>query len=434
MKHAPLSPVPAAPCRARSAALLLGVMLLLTQPQEAPAWTETTDAAPARVERVDGALRLQRADGGRQDFDGQRLERRAPLHEGDRLRSGADARADLAFGSDRLRLDENTVLTVRRLDERRIEIELEQGSIALLLGGREQALRWRIETAAAMHRPQGPGKFRIDAPVSSRWLDGAAATAWRSPMHLESASDSLLLQPGQRAEPGRQGWQIGLPVADRFARWAMADGTESVDREPRNAARAIVSGPVVLPDDLEGADQLERNGRWEHSPDWGWVWVPRASLSWEPFRQGSWRRGDGGWLWLDDAPWGVATYRHGRWLRWDGRWAWMPGPAVRHVEPVAPLYEAPPRVIVRPSTPPVRRIEPMPAPAVIVPPRVVVQPATPPVIIETRPAAPVAPPVTGVRPAPPRPDRRAHEAPQPIPTPATPADPAEDLRRSRRAL
>ena len=129
---------------------------------------------------------------------------------------------------------------------------------------------------------------------------------------------------------------------------------------------------MELPDDIDGADTLDRHGRWEHASDWGWVWVPRASVGWAPYRQGRWRRGADGWLWIDSAPWGVATFRHGRWVRWDSHWAWLPGPALRHVEPVAPVWEAPP-------------------------PRVIVQPA--PVIIETRPARPTYPD-TPVRPAP----------------------------------
>lgn len=322
--------------RSVPAALVLGAALLLAPP--AMAGRGDADSPVARVLRVDGTLRLQRGADGDLGTDELRAERRSPVREGDRLRSAAGSRTEIAFGSDRLRLDENSVLSVRRLSAGRIELRLEQGRLALLLEGDDDPLRWRIETAAAMHRPQGPGLFRIDAPESARWLDGAAATAWRSPMHLESADDSLLLQPGRRAEPdGRRGWQTRLPEADRFARWAMDDSRERWNDPDHDAPRTSLRprAPVELPDDLDGADTLDRHGRWEHASDWGWVWVPRASLGWAPYRQGRWRRGADGWLWIDSAPWGVATFRHGRWVRWDSHWAWLPGPALRHVEPVA---------------------------------------------------------------------------------------------------
>ena len=222
--------------RSVPAALVLGAALLLAPP--AMAGRGDADSPVARVLRVDGTLRLQRSADGDLGTDELRAERRSPVREGDRLRSAAGSRTEIAFGSDRLRLDENSVLSVRRLSAGRIELRLEQGRLALLLEGDDDPLRWRIETAAAMHRPQGPGLFRIDAPESARWLDGAAATAWRSPMHLESADDSLLLQPGRRAEPdGRRGWQTRLPEADRFARWAMDDSRERWNDPDHDAPR-----------------------------------------------------------------------------------------------------------------------------------------------------------------------------------------------------
>ena len=257
--------------RSVPAALVLGAALLLAPP--AMAGRGDADSPVARVLRVDGTLRLQRSADGDLGTDELRAERRSPVREGDRLRSAAGSRTEIAFGSDRLRLDENSVLSVRRLSAGRIELRLEQGRLALLLEGDDDPLRWRIETAAAMHRPQGPGLFRIDAPESARWLDGAAATAWRSPMHLESADDSLLLQPGRRAEPdGRRGWQTRLPEADRFARWAMDDSRERWNDPDHDAPRTSLRprAPVELPDDIDGVDTLDRHGRWEHASDWGW--------------------------------------------------------------------------------------------------------------------------------------------------------------------
>jgi hypothetical protein len=385
----------------------------------------------ARVTGTRGDVRLLR-DGEAIDSGDSRGLRARSVDAGDRLQTGWNARAEIAVGPDRLRLDEDTALLVRRLDTRRIAITLERGRVALLVRHDDNARLWQIDTAAGSHRPLGAGLFRIDAPPPRQAPAGASATAWRQALRIEVDAGTLTLPPGRRIELDRFGeWQTGLPASDEFARWAMTDARDDDGPALRVApvAPAIPAAPVELPPDLVDADSLARHGRWELSAEWGWLWLPTIRVDWAPFRHGRWvRLGSGGWMWLDEAPWGRTTYQHGRWIAWNDRWGWLPGPAVQYAEPVAPRWEMPmppPRVI---RTPPPMVIETPPAP----PPRRWSPPAEP------RWQAP--PP-----PAPRPPDRRYHEpAPWTTPTPAPapgpaqpaprPADPREEPRRPQRNL
>ena len=74
-------------------------------------------------------------------------------------------------------------------------------------------------------------------------------------------------------------------------------------------------------------DDLAPYGDWIHSPDYGWVWRPRAVPSgWRPYTDGRWVWTDDGWTWLSDWDWGWAPFHYGRWYYDDGYdWVWVPG-------------------------------------------------------------------------------------------------------------
>ncbi len=71
--------------------------------------------------------------------------------------------------------------------------------------------------------------------------------------------------------------------------------------------------------------QLSGHGRWVYEHDVGRVWVPRVTMSWQPYMQGHWAWSDWGWMWVSYEPW-HATYHYGRWLWTDYHgWVWVPG-------------------------------------------------------------------------------------------------------------
>lgn len=375
----------------------------------------------ARVTRSQGDVRLYRAEGDTIDGDDSRGLRTQPVGAGDRLQTGWNARAEVAVGPDRLRLDEDTALTVRRLDARRIAITVERGRVALLVHRDDTARLWQIDTAAGTHVPLGAGLFRIDTPPPRQAPAGASATAWRSPLRLDADGGTLTLPPGRRVELDRFGqWQTSLPASDDFARWAMRDPRDDGGVAAPVAPPALSAAPVELPPDLVDADSLARHGRWELSAEWGWLWLPTLRVDWAPFRQGRWVQfGNGSWMWLDEAPWGRTTYRHGRWIAWNGRWGWLPGPAVYYAEPMPPRWETPPPRMIRTPPPVVIETPPPPAPRRWAP----------------APEPRWQPPE---QPAPRPPERRHHESPPwsaPTPqVPPRPAEPRDEPRRPQRNL
>ena len=82
--------------------------------------------------------------------------------------------------------------------------------------------------------------------------------------------------------------------------------------------------------DVIGYEDLDDNGEWRTTPDYGPVWVPRTvATGWAPYRYGHWAWVEPwGWTWIDDAPWGFAPFHYGRWVYVGDGWAWVPGRVV----------------------------------------------------------------------------------------------------------
>ncbi|MEJ0003193.1 MAG: DUF6600 domain-containing protein [Pararobbsia sp.] len=86
---------------------------------------------------------------------------------------------------------------------------------------------------------------------------------------------------------------------------------------------------------MPGYEDLDANGTWEESPDYGAVWIPRVAVGWAPYHQGHWAWvAPWGWTWVDDAPWGFAPFHYGRWAYYRNNWAWVPGPVVVGAPPL----------------------------------------------------------------------------------------------------
>ncbi|NYH13341.1 hypothetical protein GGD41_000569 [Paraburkholderia bryophila] len=118
----------------------------------------------------------------------------------------------------------------------------------------------------------------------------------------------------------------GVPGLDGFDQWAAARDAA----EDRSVSARYVSR------DVPGYEDLDANGTWRSSPQYGEVWVPRATpVGWAPYHEGHWVwQAPWGWTWVDDAAWGFAPYHYGRWAQVDDAWAWVPGPIVVSAPPV----------------------------------------------------------------------------------------------------
>jgi hypothetical protein len=105
---------------------------------------------------------------------------------------------------------------------------------------------------------------------------------------------------------------LGAWSADRDSRW------------DRSASARYVSPDVI------GYQDLDDQGSWTATPEFGNVWFPRqVDADWAPYHSGHWAYvAPWGYTWVDDSPWGFAPFHYGRWVRMPQGWGWIPAPPV----------------------------------------------------------------------------------------------------------
>ena len=279
------------------------------------AWAQ--DDPPGRVGRVadvQGSVSMFDSEQGRWAA----AERNRPLTSGDRLSTGPQGRAELRIGSTVLRMAGATELEVVRLDDERMSFQLHTGSMAVRVRSREAAADIDLLTAEVRLRPERAGHYRID-----RIDDSTQAGALRGTLRIDGP-EGFIIETGQRAELWREGRQqrnlrfawTNLPN-DNFAEWVAREDS----RDERSASSRYVSP------EMTGAEDLDRNGRWERHAEYGAVWYPiEVRADWAPYRHGRWAWvRPWGWTWVDEAAWGFAPFHYGRWVSVSGRWGWWPG-------------------------------------------------------------------------------------------------------------
>ncbi len=307
---------------------LLALLVLLALLMQ-PAWADPPTRV-ARVAEVSGQAWWFDAE----QREWQPLMRNQSLAEGDRLRVEDNGRVGLRIGASALWLDERSQMELMRLDEDRIDIALDRGALALRWVSAEHAREALVRTQEGRFLFERPGAYRIDQLAKAsraQAFEGRLRFEGRAngdaPVWLDAPEQAeLWWDGGPRAERGR------LLRQDDFGQWLVSElgfgrGDDRYARLDRPAYR------YVSPD-LTGADELDANGRWEDSGDYGAVWIPlRVAVDWAPYRHGRWTwTRHWGWTWVDDLPWGYATSHYGRWVHWRGRWCWAPGQRV--VRPV----------------------------------------------------------------------------------------------------
>ena len=74
-------------------------------------------------------------------------------------------------------------------------------------------------------------------------------------------------------------------------------------------------------------DDLTPYGSWTNHGSYGYVWVPRVEVDFQPYAtNGHWVMTDYGWTWASNYRWGWAAFHYGRWIN-EPRfgWMWLPG-------------------------------------------------------------------------------------------------------------
>jgi hypothetical protein len=264
--------------------------------------------------------RIAETDGNVWLFDDEQGEwvqarRNRPVTEGDRISAEQGGRAEVQIGAATLRLDGATDVEFTQLNDARVRVRLHGGSVALRVRGGESVREFAVVTNEGRYEPLRPGHYRVDVRDQSSLGETLAGA-----MRFESSDSVLDLADGQRAEfwqeRGVTHYAWATPQNDRFGDWVARQ-----DREDTRERNRYVSN------EMTGADDLDRNGRWDRHPEYGAVWYPTVvAADWAPYRYGQWvYTRYYGWTWVDDAPWGFAPFHYGRWVSYGGRWGWCPG-------------------------------------------------------------------------------------------------------------
>ena len=276
----------------------------------------------ARLSYVQGAISLQPA--GQEDWVGAEVNR--PLTTSDKLWSdNAGSRAELDIGGAVIRLGASTGFSFLNLDDNVAQMQVTAGTLIVRVRDLLESQTYEIDTPNVALLLDQAGTYRVDVNDSGdstvvRVSDGQAEVSgggqtvpvYNQQMVTFTGTDQVSANAGSLGGP------------DGFDDWSFER-----DREyNQSPSRQYVA------QDVAGTEDLDENGQWENTPDYGAVWIPTAvEVGWAPYSVGHWAWiSPWGWTWVDNASWGYAPFHYGRWARWHDRWCWVPGP--RHVRAV----------------------------------------------------------------------------------------------------
>jgi hypothetical protein len=244
-----------------------------------------------------------------------------PLHNGDHLWTDNEARAEITVGSSAFRLAPQSAFGFLALDDRTVQVRLSQGSLNVRVRDLGENESLEIDTPSGAVSLLRSGIYRVDVDTTG---DTTSVTVRRGEAEVTASGSAFPVHSEQTALVVG-GNSPTYDVRDAIRADAWEDWCASRDRRWEDARSArYVSRDVI------GYEDLDDNGEWRTTPDYGPVWVPRAvATGWAPYRYGHWAWVEPwGWTWIDDAPWGFAPFHYGRWVYVGDGWAWVPGRVV----------------------------------------------------------------------------------------------------------
>ena len=277
----------------------------------------------ARVSYLQGSVSLQPS--GVQDWVGAEINR--PLTTDDKVWSDAPgSRAELDMGGAVVRLGSGTGFSFLNLNDNIAQMQVTTGTVVVHVRELSANQTYEIDTPNLAVLLDEPGQYRVDVNESGdttvvRVSDGHAEAS-NGGESMPIANQQMVTYTGTEEQVSANTSSLGAP--DGFDDWSFER-----DREYDQAASR-----QYVADNLVGTEDLDDNGEWQNTPDYGYVWVPTAvAPDWAPYSFGHWAWvSPWGWTWIDAAHWGFAPFHYGRWARWHNSWCWVPGP--RQVRPV----------------------------------------------------------------------------------------------------
>jgi hypothetical protein len=271
-----------------------------------------------------GSVSFQPA--GESDWVGAVVNR--PMTTGDRLWADNDGRAELQLDDSFIRLSRNTGISFLNLGNNITQLQLSAGYVLVRVRRLGENDNYEVDTPNLAFSILRPGVYELNVDEQGGTTaikvrsgegeatgGGTAYTVHAREYDTFSGTDQLAMTPEAYGNE-----------EDQFEAW-------SANRDARyehSRSERYVSPDVV------GYEDLDDNGEWRSTPEYGEVWYPRAPRAgWAPYRDGHWAYVEPwGYTWVDDEPWGFAPFHYGRWINEGGAWGWVPSPPQESVRPV----------------------------------------------------------------------------------------------------
>lgn len=278
--------------------------------------TENPPGRVARISYLKGNVSFLRA--GVNEWSAAALN--FPVTAGDRIYTEKGARAELEAGSATARLAGSTDLVMTALDDRVMQLGVEQGTLRITVYQLSSGETVEVDTPNGTVTFSEPGSCRFDVDSSG---DRSDISVYHGAVEISGEGVSQQLGTGQAVRLAGQNpvelESIPLPPPDDFDRWS-----EERDRRLTSSRSREYVSPAT-----PGLDDLDSYGRWEVVSEYGPVWFPPVAVGWVPYRLGHWVWIDPwGWSWVEDEPWGFCQFHFGRWAFIGSVWGWVPGPIV----------------------------------------------------------------------------------------------------------
>jgi hypothetical protein len=294
---------------------LIGLGRLVAQ---APPADQSGDQEPgvARLSLIQGDAATQRGDSAQWAA----AVVNTPVVSGDNVSTGDQSRAELQLDyADLLRMDQHTQLKVADLANNHLQIQLADGLIdfSILRGAQANV---EVDTPNMSVQPTGEGEYRIEvaSPTETRVIvrnGGARISTQEGSTTVQSGQMITIEGAGADAQ-----YRIDpAPELDEWDQWNLDRNRTILGAQSWDHTNQYYTG----------SQDLDQNGQWVNSPEYGDVWQPNVeeeNPNWAPYRDGSWCYTPYyGWTWVGAEPWGWAPYHYGRWFLWGNRWSWWPG-------------------------------------------------------------------------------------------------------------
>src|SRR6202165_707836 len=309
--------------------LSIALAVALFAPPRAAADEDDPPSRVARLSYAQGSVSFN--PGGTDDWVSAVVNR--PITSGDKLWTDNGARAELHIGSAAIRLSGNTGFSFLNLDDRTTQIRLTEGVINVRVRRLDQDETFEIDTPNLAFSILRPGNYKIDVNENG---DITLVTVRDGEGEVTGGGSAYTIHPREigtfagndQLDADIQSFREDYDDFDRFC-------SDRDRREDRSQSSRYVSSDVI------GYEDLDDNGGWRPTPEYGTVWFPHTTIvGWAPYRYGHWVWiSPWGWTWVDDAPWGFAPFHYGRWVTVAGVWGWIPSPPrVVGVVYVRPVY------------------------------------------------------------------------------------------------